>query len=154
MSTDYEYKPGMLGNIKNLVRKANQNQAPAWMQNLEASVECDTDGDKANEPVSNDKQLEESYKKSTTRNKACGKKKEKPSVSSGLDELWNATKESKTKKDLKESQVWINNELYRKVAKLNVGCGKPVPTKHVINAILQFYLDEHKTETQKAMKPI
>lgn len=69
----------------------------------------------------------------------------------GLDSLWEIAKASKAKKP-KESQVWIDCELYRKIEMLNLKCGKPVPTKHVVNAILKLYLDGHKAEISKASK--
>lgn len=64
--------------------------------------------------------------------------------------LWEAAKTSKTKKP-KESQVWIDSELYREIEMLNLKNGKPVPTKHLVNAILKLYLDEHKAEIAKAI---
>lgn len=69
----------------------------------------------------------------------------------GLNSLWEAAKTSKAKKS-KESQVWIDDELYRKIEMLNLKNGKPVPTKHIVNAILQIYLNEHKTEISKVSK--
>jgi hypothetical protein len=51
-----------------------------------------------------------------------------------------------------ESQVWIDKELYRHIEAFNLRCGKSVPTKHVVNAILRMFMDEHKTEIQKAVK--
>lgn len=140
-------------NIKEKVRKTNQSSTPVWMQNSEVVVDGDIDVDKANEPSSIDSQVVESPKKPTTRRKASGRKNgEESSSSRGLDELWNAAKTSKSKKGLKESQVWVDDELYRKIELLNLKSGKPVPTKHIVNAILQLYLDEHKTEISKASK--
>lgn len=69
----------------------------------------------------------------------------------GLDSLWEAAKVSKAKKP-KESQVWIDSELYREIEILNLKNGKPVPTKHIVNAILRMYLNEHKTEISKVSK--
>ncbi len=72
--------------------------------------------------------------------------------SKGLNDLWETAKASKAKKNLKESQVWIDNELYRKIEMLNIKNGKPVPTKHVINAILCIFLAEHKLEISKTSR--
>lgn len=69
----------------------------------------------------------------------------------GLNSLWEAAKTSKAKKP-KESQVWIDSEFYRKIEMLNLKNGKQVPTKHLVNAILQIYLNEHKTEISKVSK--
>lgn len=69
----------------------------------------------------------------------------------GLNSLWKAAKTSKAKKP-KESQVWIDSELYREIEILNLKNGKPVPTRHLVNAILQLYLNERKAEVSKAFK--
>lgn len=77
--------------------------------------------------------------------------KEPSSPVGSLEALWNAAKASKTKK-LKEedqTQVWIDSKLLRQIELLNVKCGKPAPTKHVVNAILTLFLDEHKKDLQK-----
>ena len=63
-----------------------------------------------------------------------------------LSALWYAASASKAGK-FAESQV-----LYRQIEAFNLRCGKPVPTKHVVNAILRIFMDEHKTEIQKAKK--
>lgn len=68
-----------------------------------------------------------------------------------FETLWQIAAASKAKKP-KESQVWLDTDLYRKIEMFNVCRGKPVPTKHLINAILQLYLDEHKIEISKASK--
>lgn len=85
-------------------------------------------------------------KGSTTSSPAGSDNKE-----NGLNNLWEAAKTSKAKKP-KESQVWIDSELYREIEMLNLKNGKPVPTKHVVNAILKLYLNEHKAEISKASK--
>lgn len=61
----------------------------------------------------------------------------------GLNSLWEAAKTSKAKKP-KESQVWIDSELYREIEILNLKNGKPAPTKHLVNAILKLYLEKCK----------
>lgn len=149
-----ETKKGFFGNIKDWVRKANQNQPAVWIQDSGISVvDGAFDGDKANEAAPNDKHIEESSKKPTTKRKSCGKKNaDGPSLSSGLDELWIAAKESKGKKNLKESQVWVDDELYRKIEMLNLKSGKPVPTKHIVNAILQMFIDENNVVIAKRLK--
>lgn len=55
-------------------------------------------------------------------------------------------------KEEDQTQVWLDSELYRKIEMFNLKCGKPVPIKHVINAILQMFLDEHKAEIAKAKR--
>ena len=91
--------------------------------------------------------------KPTTKHQERSRKAANKSPSpSGLDGLWSAAKASKAKKNLKESQVWVDDELYRKIELLNLKSGKPVPTKHIVNAILRMFMDEHKTEIQKAAK--
>ena len=69
----------------------------------------------------------------------------------GLDSLWETAKSSKSKKP-KESQVWIDGELYRKIEMLNIKHGKPVPTKHVVNAFLCMFIAEHKLEFSKTSR--
>ena len=71
--------------------------------------------------------------------------------SESLSALWRAASASKAGK-FAESQVWIDKSLYRHIEAFNLKCGKPVPTKHVVNAILRMFMDEHKTEIQKAAK--
>lgn len=71
--------------------------------------------------------------------------------SDSLSALWHAASASKAGK-FAESQVWIDKDLYRQIEAFNLKCGKPVPTKHVVNAILRMFMDEHKTEIQKAVK--
>ena len=51
-----------------------------------------------------------------------------------------------------ESQVWIDKGLYHQIEAFNLKCDKPVPTKHVVNAILRMFMDEHKIEILKAVK--
>lgn len=183
-----DIKPGSLGNIKDLLIKANNNDTPSWRENLHNAINGGKDDGMDNAQTSNDSQSEESSNKSTTMRKKSGKKKNggvpKPSSSSGddpkesmaghirkpkdhkkepipvsqhseasgLEGLWNVAKVSKAKKDLKESQVWIDAGLYQKIGLLNLKRGKPVPTKHVVNAILQMFFDEHKVEITKVMK--
>ena len=74
-----------------------------------------------------------------------------PIPSEGLSALWHLALASKAGK-FAESQVWIDKGLYHQIEAFNLKCGKPVPTKHVINAILRMFMDEHKTEIQKAEK--
>lgn len=69
----------------------------------------------------------------------------------GLSALWYAASASKAGK-FAESQVWIDKGLYRQIEAFNLKCGKPVQTKHVVNAILRIFMDEHKTEIQIAKK--
>lgn len=71
--------------------------------------------------------------------------------SDSLSALWRAASASKAGK-FAESQVWIDKGLYHQIEAFNLKCGKPVPTKHVVNAILRMFMDEHKTEIQKAVK--
>ena len=74
-------------------------------------------------------------------------------TSDNLSALWHAASASKAGK-FAESQVWINKELYRQIEAFNLKCGKPVPTKHLVNAILKLFLEENKSEMKKAVKPI
>ena len=87
--------------------------------------------------------------------KASSKPKGEPSnvpiPSEGLSALWHLALASKAGK-FAESQVWIDKGLYHQIEAFNLKCGKPVPTKHVVNAILRMFMDEHKTEIQKAVK--
>ncbi len=76
---------------------------------------------------------------------------DEPNPSDSLSALWYAASASKAGK-FAESQVWIDKGLYRQIEAFNLKCGKPVPTKHVVNAILRIFMDEHKTEIQKAVK--
>jgi hypothetical protein len=71
--------------------------------------------------------------------------------SDSLSALWRAASASKAGK-FAESQVWIDKGLYHQIETFNLKCGKPVPTKHVVNAILRMFMDEHRTEIQKAVK--
>lgn len=59
------------------------------------------------------------------------------------DKLWKAAAASKEKKP-KEKQVWLDENLYRKIEMLNLKNGKKVPTKHVVNAIIKMFLDENR----------
>ena len=68
-----------------------------------------------------------------------------------FEALWYAASASKAGK-FAESQVWIDKRLYHQIEAFNLKCGKPVPTKHVVNAILRIFMDEHKKEIQKAKK--
>ena len=72
-----------------------------------------------------------------------------PIPSEGFSALWHLASASKAGK-IAESQVWIDKGLYRQIEAFNLKCGKPVPTKHVVNAILRMFVDEHKAEIQKA----
>lgn len=73
--------------------------------------------------------------------------------SDSLSALWHAASASKAGK-FAESQVWIDRGLYHQIEAFNLRCGKPVPTKHVVNAILRMFMDEHKTEMKKAIKGV
>lgn len=73
--------------------------------------------------------------------------------SESLSDLWRAASASKAGK-FAESQVWIDKGLYRQIEAFNLKCGKPVPTKHVVNAILRMFMDEHKTEMKNIRKPV
>ena len=53
-----------------------------------------------------------------------------------------------------ESQVWIDKGLYLQNETFNLKCGKPVPTKHVVNAILRMFMEEHKAEMKNIRKPV
>lgn len=183
-----DIKPGSLGNIKDLLIKANSNDTPSWRENLNNAINGGRDDGMDNAKAPIDSQSEESSNNSATKQKMSGKKKDsgaqkppsssrndpkesmaghisKPkdhtkepipvsqhSGASGLEDLWKIAKASKAKKDLKESQVWIDAGLYQKIGLLNLKTGKPVPTKHVVNAILQMFFDEHKGEITKVMK--
>ena len=74
---------------------------------------------------------------------------DEPNPSDSLSALWCAASASKAGK-FAESQVWIDKGLYRQIEAFNLRCGKPLPTKHVVNAILRMFVDEHKAEIQKA----
>ena len=96
----------------------------------------------------------ENGSKASSKPKGAGKTPEPsngPISSEGLSALWHLASASKAGK-IAESQVWIDKGLYRQIEAFNLKCGKPVPTKHVINAILRMFMDEHKTEIQKAEK--
>ena len=73
--------------------------------------------------------------------------------SDSLSALWHAASASKAGK-FAESQVWIDKGLYHQIEAFNLKCGKPVPTKHVVNAILRMFMDEHKTEMKNIRKPV
>lgn len=78
---------------------------------------------------------------------------DEPNPSDSLSALWRAASASKAGK-FPESQVWIDKGLYRQIEAFNLKCGKPVPTKHVVNAILRMFMDEHKTEMKNIRKPV
>lgn len=62
--------------------------------------------------------------------------------------LWKVALASKEHKP-KEKQVWIDEKLYRKVEMLNIKNGKPVPTKHLLNAIIRWFLyDSRNTDAE------
>ncbi|MGN1253572.1 MAG: hypothetical protein ACI4T9_03215, partial [Prevotella sp.] len=63
---------------------------------------------------------------------------DEPNPSDSLSALWHAASASKAGK-FAESQVWIDKGLYRQIEAFNLRCGKPVPTKHVVNAILRMF---------------
>lgn len=94
----------------------------------------------------------ENGSKASSKPKGAGKTPEPsngPIPSEGLSALWHLASASKAGK-IAESQVWIDKGLYRQIEAFNLRCGKPVPTKHVVNAILRIFMDEHKAEIQKA----
>ena len=93
----------------------------------------------------------ENGSKASSKPKGAGKIPEPsngPIPSEGLSALWHLASASKAGK-IAESQVWIDKGLYRQIEAFNLRCGKPVPTKHVVNAILRMFVDEHKAEIQK-----
>lgn len=191
----YNYKPGDFGNIKDLVRKANEKSNQPWSIRANA-IESKTSNDgKSVETESSNKMPAESAKSTKNKRRGDSKKgsakstatesnkinepptKQKPEdtkpkvkVSQGessadnvkankpttlatysLETLWDAARVSKAKKlkEADQTQVWIDSKLLRQIELLNVKCGKPAPTKHVINAILTLFLDGHKKELQK-----
>lgn len=94
----------------------------------------------------------ENGSKASSKPKGAGKTPEPSNgliSSEGLSALWHLASASKAGK-IAESQVWIDKGLYRQIEAFNLKCGKPVPTKHVVNAILRMFVDEHKAEIQKA----
>lgn len=76
---------------------------------------------------------------------------DEPNPSDSLSALWRAASASKAGK-FAESQVWIDKGLYHQIETFNLKCGKPVPTKHVVNAILKLFLDANKAEIAKTIK--
>lgn len=62
-----------------------------------------------------------------------------------LEQLWHTAAASKAKKP-KEKQVWLDADICNKIEMLNLKRGKPVPVKHLFNAILKLFLEEHKAE--------
>ena len=62
-----------------------------------------------------------------------------------LEQLWQTAAASKVKKP-KEKQVWLDADICNKIEMLNLKRGKPVPVKHLFNAILKLFLEEHKAE--------
>ncbi len=62
-----------------------------------------------------------------------------------LEQLWQTAAASKAKKP-KEKQVWLDADICNKIEMLNLKRGKPVPVKHLFNAILKLFLEEHKAE--------
>jgi hypothetical protein len=62
-----------------------------------------------------------------------------------LEQLWQTAVASKAKKP-KEKQVWLDADICNKIEMLNLKRGKPVPVKHLFNAILKLFLEEHKAE--------
>lgn len=192
----YNYKPGDFGDIKDLVRKANEKSNQPWSIRANAieskttnegkSVETDSSNKKpAKSTMSTKNKRRGNSKAGSAKSTATESKKTKaPSTkqkpenpkpkakvlssdssankdkaentltptADDLETLWDAARVSKTKK-LKEddqTQVWLDSELHRKIEMLNLKCGKPAPTKHVINAILTLFLDAHKSEIAKA----
>lgn len=151
----WKLRKDFFGNIKDRVRKANHNQPAVWVQDSGTSIDGVIEVDNTVEPASIDKPVVESSKKPTTKHQERSRKAANKSPSpSGLDGLWSAAKASKAKKNLKESQVWVDDELYRKIELLNLKGGKPVPTKHIVNAILRMFMDEHKKEMKNIRKPV
>lgn len=66
-----------------------------------------------------------------------------------LEQLWQTAAASKAKKP-REKQVWLDADICNKIEMLNLKRGKPVPVKHLFNAILILFLDEHKAEIAKS----
>ena len=64
------------------------------------------------------------------------------SPSTTLDDLWQAAAISKAKKP-KEKQVWIDADLCHQLELLNLKHGKTSSVKHIINGIIEMYVDEH-----------
>ncbi len=62
-----------------------------------------------------------------------------------LEQLWQTAAASKAKKP-REKQVWLDADICNKIEMLNLKRGKPVPVKHLFNAILKLFLEEHKAE--------
>lgn len=62
-----------------------------------------------------------------------------------LEQLWQTAAASKAKKP-KEKQVWLDANICNKIEMFNLKRGKPVPVKHLFNAILKLFLEEHKAE--------
>lgn len=151
MSTDYEYKPGMLGKIKDLVRKANEQGNG---KKGSATAQSDNTKRRAKKQKSDGNNPKDKVPRCASSEGIVRAGKPTTSAVDSLDVLWSAAKTSKAKELKKEdqTQVWIDSKLYHKIEMLNLNCGKPVPTKHIVNAILQLYLDEHKTEILKASK--
>ena len=157
------------GDIHELLRQANEAPAPSWYKSAEESKSevpkfgIEDEAKEANDFPSQD--VAKAIPKAKAVPKAAnGKTSSKPksaakvSAASGvsnpsdsLSALWHAASASKAGK-FAESQVWIDRGLYHQIEAFNLKCGKPVPTKHVVNAILRMFMDEHKTEIQKAVK--
>lgn len=166
-----DYKPGMFGSIKELLQKANRISREGRLQNQDVAlpevplkaVESKEESDsrkKVEKPVMASAATKQKRKKSKTEKihqKDVSVKESSPANSPsqpcGIEGLLDAAKASKAKKNLKEAQVWIDEGLYRQIEMFNLKCGKPVPLKHVVNAILRLYLEEHKTEMAKAKRP-
>ena len=148
------------GDIHELLRQANEAPAPSWYKSAEESK---PKAKEANDFPSQD--VAKAIPKAKAVPKAANVKvPSKPrsaakapaasdvsNLSDSLSALWHAASASKAGK-FAESQVWIDKGLYHQIEAFNLKCGKPVPTKHVINAILRMFMDEHKTEIQKAEK--
>lgn len=190
----YQFKPGELGDIKDLVRKANEQSGWPWERETDgaqpkvskedASGKTASTAKKPKDTAKNAKGKRSGRSKKSSTDTVVSKSSKKPSpkpksensrpknkvppsnpsagksksdkatsqTSGSLESLWNVAKASKAKnlKKDEQTQVWLNSELYRKIEMLNLKCDKLVPTKHLVNAILQLFLDEHKSEIAKA----
>lgn len=118
---------------------------------MEAPVMSKSDKEATDKP-----EKKRATKSSTKKGLAKGASKDStPSSPAGSENkvngLWEAAKAKRQKKP-KESQVWIDSELYREIEMLNLKNGKPVPTKHLVNAILKMFLDANNAELAKTKK--
>lgn len=132
-------------------------QAPAVKQppypdkNATSEVGKHADKQKVKEPATKATPVKEKAKFTPPQEPITTAPPIKSTTPEGFADLWSAAAASKAKKP-KESQVWLDNDLYRRIETINLKHGKPVPTKHLVNAMLKLFLDEHKAEIAKSMK--